>query len=191
MNPEKPDLPFIVCLECLKKSKEKIDHKYTHSYTILDKLDFPLFEPDWTAHDDITLLKGITSCGIDNWNQISEQLGLKTPEDCEAHFYSFYYQSDDHPIPRIEEIGSVKRDKNHKIITNAKLLESNREKKEKFLEEKKNMIMAKKESRSKSHKNEDENSDDNSKKQGKLSNIWITGKFLLYLTPIIICLTFL
>lgn len=160
-------MPFIMCLECLRKGKEKNDHKKTHPYSILDKLDFPLFEPNWTAQDDINLLKGITSCGIDNWNQISEQLGLKTPEDCEAHFYSFYYQSDDHPIPRIEEIGSVRRDKQHQMITNSKVLESNKERKGKFLEEKKNISKDKKESRSKSQKNDDENSDDNSKKQGK------------------------
>ena len=53
----------------------------SHSYYILDKLDFPLFDPDWTAQDEITLLKGISQSGIDNWVEISDQLSLKSPSD--------------------------------------------------------------------------------------------------------------
>ena len=52
-----------------------------HPYYILDKMDFPLFDPEWSAEDDIALLKGISQSGIDNWIEISDQFGSKTPED--------------------------------------------------------------------------------------------------------------
>lgn len=132
-------------------------------------MDFPLFDLDWTAAEDILLLKGISSSGIDNWHQISDQLSLKTPEDCEAHFYSFYYKSQEDPIPRIEEIGVLKRDKNNKPILKDDILEANNAKKEKFLEEIQKKRKPERDSKGRYSKNDDDNSDDNSKKQGKFA----------------------
>lgn len=108
---EKVEMPFVYCLECLRKGKEKHDHKNDHSYYILDKMDFSLFDPDWSAIDEIMLLRGISASGIDNWIEISDQLGLKTAEDWEAEFYSFYYKSQEDPIPRLEEVTTTSREK--------------------------------------------------------------------------------
>ena len=159
------DTPFISCLECFGKGKEKGDHKKEHSYSILDKLDYPLFDTDWSALEDIYLLKGISMSGIDNWYQISEMLGTKSPTDWEAHFYSFYYKSMDDPIPRVEEIGTLNRNKDNEPALKEEVLEENKKKKEKYLSEK-YKDKGKRDQRSKSHKN-DQNSDDNAKKQGK------------------------
>lgn len=47
----------------------------------MDRLDFPIFDYDWSATDEITLLAGISQSGIDNWQKISERLSLKNPND--------------------------------------------------------------------------------------------------------------
>jgi transcriptional adapter 2-alpha len=119
-------------------------------------MDFALFESEWSAQEEVTLLKGISQSGIDNWIEISEKLSLKTAVDCEAHFYSFYYKSQSDPIPRIEEIGCVKRDKNNKPIYNQKLLEENSKRE---AETRKNEIRA--------SRNEDDKDSETSKKNNK------------------------
>lgn len=120
----------------MRKGKEKGDHKKDHPFTIIDKLDMPLFEPDWTAMEDLALLKGISQSGIDNWIEISEKLNLKTAADCEAHFYSFYYKSEKDPIPNRADVGCDGRDKNNKPIIIEKILQEGLKRKEKFMEEK-------------------------------------------------------
>ena len=155
--------PFVLCLECLRKGREKNDHKKDHAYSILDRLDFPLFVKDWTAQDEITLLKGISQSGIDNWPDISQQSGFKTASDWEAQFYSFYYKSQEDPIPRIEEIWVIKRDKlSNSPFLNNEILNFNTKKKEEEIKSRKPA----KESRQRSSKNEDDNiSSEQSKKQ--------------------------
>lgn len=175
---EKNTIPFIFCVECLRKGKEKETHKRDHSYSILDRMDFPLFDEEWTAQDDVTLLKGISQSGIDNWVEISEQLGLKTPNDCENHFYSFYYKSQEDPIPRIEEVVTLKRDPTTCMpIIKDSVLKAGKKKKQKFIEDKKKGGKQETQANGRKHK-EDENSDDQSKKQGKKSGCILFTKLL-------------
>ena len=131
-------------------------------------MDFPLFDPEWSAQDDIALLKGISQSGIDNWIEISDQFGSKTPEDWEAQFYWFYYKSKDDPIPKFEEIGTLTRDKaSHEPITKDAILKSGKERK-KSLKQKLNInVDIRQKSKSRSRKNEEDNSDDPLKQQGK------------------------
>ena len=42
---------------------------------------------------------GIEKFGIDNWAEIAEYIGTKNPEECEVHYYAFYYRSHDQRIP--------------------------------------------------------------------------------------------
>jgi transcriptional adapter 2-alpha len=44
-------------------------------------------------------LIGIERFGIDNWAEIGDFLGNKTPRQCELHYYAFYYTSKEHKSP--------------------------------------------------------------------------------------------
>ena len=67
---------------------------------MLDNLKFQLFSPDWSAKDELLLLQGITKCGMGNWIDISEQyIKTKTPEECEEHYFTFYYKSKQDSLP--------------------------------------------------------------------------------------------
>jgi hypothetical protein len=87
-------LPYTICLECFRRGSEKEDddHKNSHPYYVMDRLDYPIFTSDWSAIDDLLLLKGISQSGIDNWAETSEILGLKTGDECASHFYSFFFK---------------------------------------------------------------------------------------------------
>ena len=50
---------IIVCLQCLADGNEKGDHKKTDDYFVLDALKQPVYSPDWTAKEDLMLVKGI------------------------------------------------------------------------------------------------------------------------------------
>ena len=46
------------------------------------------------------MLQGVMKCGLGNWKGISEQyVKTKTPEDCEEHYFTFYYKSKDDNMP--------------------------------------------------------------------------------------------
>ena len=71
------------------KVQNEIDE--SPSYTVKDKLDFPIFEHSWTAEDELRLLDGVAKAGIDNWFEVHlKYLQNKSAEEIEAHFYSFY-----------------------------------------------------------------------------------------------------
>ncbi|CAI2372307.1 unnamed protein product [Moneuplotes crassus] len=60
-------------------------------YQVKNKLDFGIFEPSWTAADEIKLLEAVAKSGIDNWFEAHmKYLPHKSPEEIEAHFYAFY-----------------------------------------------------------------------------------------------------
>lgn len=69
-------------------------------YVVLDNLKFNIFSRDWTAKEELLMLQGITKCGMGNWIDISEQyVKSKTPEECEEHYFAFYYKTKESPFP--------------------------------------------------------------------------------------------
>ena len=116
------DMPFTMCLECLRRGAEKEDHKRNHPYYIMDRLEWPVFTKSWSAIDDLMLLKGVSTCGLDNWEEISETLGLKSGGDCASHFYSHYQSKEE-----VKDIITLGRDGNNKPIVIDDSLNRNRE----------------------------------------------------------------
>ena len=81
----------IIWIKWLSLGKVIGKNDETPSYLIKDKLDFPIFEPSWTAEDELRLLDGVAKAGIDNWFEVHlKYLQNKSAEEIEAHFYSFY-----------------------------------------------------------------------------------------------------
>jgi len=78
---------------------------------ILDKLDFPVFDEDFTLSDEAGFITGLNMWGIDNYLTLCEN--LQHDKDCKdlfVHFYSYYYDifamTDSHndPIKKLKEI---------------------------------------------------------------------------------------
>lgn len=105
---ECPDTEY--CIDCLVLSKGLgAEEFHKHDFYITDKLKFPVFNKEWTAHDEIVLLANIEKYGLDNWTDISENMGNKATLECEAHYYKFYYRSSDDFIPN-EKIAKNKEE---------------------------------------------------------------------------------
>jgi transcriptional adapter 2-alpha len=59
-----------MCIECLATAVEaaEIGHQRHHRYRVMDnRASFVLFEPDWTAEEELQLLEGIELYGMGNW----------------------------------------------------------------------------------------------------------------------------
>jgi transcriptional adapter 2-alpha len=56
----------------------------------MDKLNFPIFSPEWKASEELLLLEGIEMYGLGNWVDIAEHVGTKNGAACEQHYFSSY-----------------------------------------------------------------------------------------------------
>lgn len=71
----------------------------------MDKLDYPIFTKEWSAVDELLLLKGVSQSGIDNWVEMAELLSnRKTGDECNSHFYSFYFKGKEDSVPKISDV---------------------------------------------------------------------------------------
>jgi hypothetical protein len=52
---EKCDL----CADCFAAGAQRLPHKNTHAYRVVDCLDVPLFTKDWTINEELMLLEGM------------------------------------------------------------------------------------------------------------------------------------
>lgn len=66
----------------------------------MDILDFPLFDLEWGADEELLLIEGLEMFGIGNWEQISEHLGAtKSKYECCLHYVKTYIETQHWPMP--------------------------------------------------------------------------------------------
>jgi transcriptional adapter 2-alpha len=107
---------FDLCINCFADGKELKDHKKTHDYRVIvrlfcrfftnqflhilkDVLDFPVFEADWGADEELLLVEGLEMFGLGNWETISEHIGTKNAIQVAQHYDRIYVKSDAWPYP--------------------------------------------------------------------------------------------
>lgn len=75
-------------------------HQKSHAYRVMDILDFPLFDVEWGADEELLLIEGLEMFGIGNWEQISEHLGgTKSKYECCLHYVKTYIETQHWPLP--------------------------------------------------------------------------------------------
>lgn len=140
------DCGMLICLQCLANGKEKGDHKRTDDYYPLNRLRHPLYSAEWSALEELMLIRGIEKYGVDNWAEIADYLGTKTANECEVHYYSFYYKSSEEKCPSEEDI-IIERDETGEVKTNDEKHQASLEKISKFLLQKEEKIKEEQEKR--------------------------------------------
>ncbi|KAJ3323657.1 Transcriptional adapter ada2 [Boothiomyces sp. JEL0866] len=68
-----------------------------------DVLDFPIFESDWGADEELLLVEGLEMFGIGNWEHISEHIGTKNSKECNDHYQRVYINAESWPYPDMSE----------------------------------------------------------------------------------------
>lgn len=90
---------FDLCIECFSVGVEIRDHKNDHPYHVMDRLNFPIFNEEWLASEELLLLESIDIFGFGNWDDIAEHVASKTPDQCKEHYQGTYIDSATAPIP--------------------------------------------------------------------------------------------
>ncbi|KAJ3122031.1 RNA-dependent RNA polymerase [Nowakowskiella sp. JEL0407] len=89
------------CVDCFCSGVEPAEspHKRTHSYRVLEILNYPLFEKNWSADEEMMLIEGLELYGMGNWEQISEHIKTKEKLEVKRHYETVYCQSENWPVP--------------------------------------------------------------------------------------------
>ena len=96
--------------------RENEKHSRTSDYHVVNKLNFPLFDLNWTAEEELLMLEGLEKCGFGNWNDIAELIGTdKTKDDVEKH-YEKYYLAQKKNLPPVNAILTKRDDKNRLVM---------------------------------------------------------------------------
>ncbi|XP_063152828.1 transcriptional adapter 2-alpha isoform X4 [Candoia aspera] len=81
--------PFLLCLQCFTRGFEYKKHQSDHSYEIMTS-NFPVLDPTWTAQEEMALLEAVMDCGFGNWQDVANQMSVKTKEECEKHYMKHF-----------------------------------------------------------------------------------------------------
>lgn len=90
---------FDICLSCFSIGVEVGAHKHNHAYYVKAHVSTPIFEADWGADEELSLLEGIKKYGFGNWDSAADVVGTKTKEQCAAHYQRVYLSSPSAPLP--------------------------------------------------------------------------------------------
>lgn len=78
------------CLVCFFADIETEQHKSTHSYRFMSRLDMPLLYSEWRIIDELLLLNGVITFGIGNFEDIASVLSPKTESAVKNHFFALF-----------------------------------------------------------------------------------------------------
>jgi transcriptional adapter 2-alpha len=81
---------------------ELLTHKNDHSYRVIEHLTEPIFDRDWGADEERSLLEGILIYGFGNWQDIADHVNTKSKHKCQAHYTAVYLSGPTAPLPNVE-----------------------------------------------------------------------------------------
>ncbi|EFA83055.1 myb domain-containing protein [Heterostelium album PN500] len=95
---------FDLCVECFSVGVEISPHKNDHDYHVIDNMHFPMFTEDWGADEELLLLEAVEMFGMGNWNEVSENVGHKSPMECKSHYFTYYLNTSTSPMPDTSKV---------------------------------------------------------------------------------------
>eukprot|EP00658_Telonema_sp_P-2_P025595 TRINITY_DN20306_c0_g1_i4.p1 TRINITY_DN20306_c0_g1~~TRINITY_DN20306_c0_g1_i4.p1 ORF type:complete len:169 (-),score=36.32 TRINITY_DN20306_c0_g1_i4:118-624(-) len=94
---------FDLCVKCfadgVEVSNDKHKHESSHSYHVMEALNFPLLDDDWTADEELHLLFAIKSNGLNNWTEVGEFVATKSRDKCRNHYTACFLEGPVAPMP--------------------------------------------------------------------------------------------
>lgn len=94
---------YDLCVPCFSKGKATGKHKPWHAYRVIEQNQYPIFDSDWGADEELLMVDGCQTLGLGNWHDISDYIGGRSKEDVGAHYEKEYLHSDYYPIPDINK----------------------------------------------------------------------------------------
>lgn len=91
-----------ICLKCFGQGFEFASHQNNHSYSVV-RDDFPLFDANWTAAEELKLISLIVEFGYGNWSDISQQMKTKSKQECERHYIKYFIEKPNELLPKFPD----------------------------------------------------------------------------------------
>lgn len=94
---------YDLCVPCFASGSYTGSHKPYHDYKIIETNSFPIFDEDWGADEELSLIQGAQSLGLGNWQDVAEHIGGRSKEEVNKHYEDIYLTSGEYPIPEMDK----------------------------------------------------------------------------------------
>ncbi|KAG7881422.1 hypothetical protein KL938_003552 [Ogataea parapolymorpha] len=94
---------YDLCVPCFAKGESSGKHKPYHDYQVIEQHQYPIFDEDWGADEELLLIEGCQTLGLGNWQDISDFIGGRSKEEVGKHYEEYYLNSSCYPIPDLNK----------------------------------------------------------------------------------------
>lgn len=94
---------YDLCVPCFAAGKTSGKHQPWHDYKVIEQHQYPIFDPDWGADEELLLIEGCQTLGLGNWQDIADYIEGRSKEEVGAHYEKYYINSPYYPIPDLNK----------------------------------------------------------------------------------------
>ncbi|QPG75730.1 hypothetical protein FOA43_003090 [Brettanomyces nanus] len=94
---------YDLCVPCFAKGRATGKHKPWHAYRVIEQHQYPIFDKDWGADEELLLVDGCQTLGLGNWHDIADYIGGRSKEEVGEHYEKVYLNSEYYPIPDLNQ----------------------------------------------------------------------------------------
>lgn len=90
---------YDLCVPCFSSGKVSGKHKPWHDYKVIEQHQYPIFDRDWGADEELLLIEGCQTLGLGNWQDIADFIEGRSKDEVGEHYEKYYLNSKYSPIP--------------------------------------------------------------------------------------------
>ncbi|TID29518.1 hypothetical protein CANINC_001913 [Pichia inconspicua] len=94
---------YDLCVPCFAAGKSSGKHKPWHDYRVIEQHQYPIFDEDWGADEELLLIEGCQTLGLGNWQDIADFIEGRSKDEVGEHYEKYYLNSDYYPLPDLNK----------------------------------------------------------------------------------------
>lgn len=94
---------YDLCVPCFAAGKTSASHEPWHDYMVIEQHQYPIFDEDWGADEELMLIEGCQKEGLGNWQDIADYIQGRSREEVGEHYERYYLNSNYYPIPDLNK----------------------------------------------------------------------------------------
>lgn len=94
---------YDLCVPCFSSGKSSGQHKPWHDYRVIEQHQYPIFDEDWGADEELLLIEGCETLGLGNWQDIADFIEGRSKDEVGKHYEEIYLNSPYYPIPDLNK----------------------------------------------------------------------------------------
>ncbi|KAG0676785.1 Transcriptional adapter ada2 [Pichia californica] len=94
---------YDLCVPCFAAGKSSGKHKPWHDYKVIEQHQYPIFDEDWGADEELLLIEGCQTLGLGNWQDVADYIEGRSKDEVGKHYEQIYLNSSYYPIPDLNK----------------------------------------------------------------------------------------